>query len=401
MSEASSRRLLILTIVIVVFAALINERAEEPSDETRLNPRSALAGGGRGLADALGELGVVEGRLDRPWSDWIESEGDCGLVVIAPTAALDDFEVERLVAWLEQGGRMVWVPSLPREVSDGQQLEAPDRELAERLGVRTVGARPHSDAEASARLVGTPPPRAAQAFNRSPEAFGAWSRALVVDGPCEAWLVDGADRPCVAELTLGAGRVLVWGDALGLRNDRARQSPSAAAFVRSTSVFLGPEPALLDGFGHGLAALGSVELALWRWLVGAPSGQAVLLALAVALAWLVASSIRTAPVVAPPPPPGRSSVEHVEALAAAYARADAHERPARLLVEHAASRLGSVDLPTRLDALERTHPELRPCLTRVRRATEMPRKVRVVDLPQLADDLDQVVSAGRESHPTA
>ena len=98
-----------------------------------------------------------------------------------------------------------------------------------------------------------------------------------------------------------------------------------------------------------------------------------------------------------PPPPGRSSVEHVEALAQAYARAQAHARPARLLIDHAVSRLGSVDLGTRLDTLARTHPELEGELERVRRAARAPATVRPTDLPRLVDDLDAIVAAGRPS----
>jgi hypothetical protein len=150
---------------------------------------------------------------------------------------------------------------------------------------------------------------------------------------------------------------------------------------------------LLDGFSHGLGSLGSIPWALLRFLTRTDLGLALLLALAVGLVWLVTQTVRQAPPLPEPPPPGRSTVEHVEALAAAYARAGARARPARLLIQQAERRLGKIDLGQRLERLDRTRPELGASTERVRAALGAPRSVTVDELARLALDLDAVTAA--------
>jgi hypothetical protein len=390
MKPGDGRGWIAIMAAVLGLAALFSDRTNDESTETRLTPVSTAPGGGRAVATALDELGISVERLDRPWSDWVADDPQGTLVLIAPTAPTEAFEVERLAGWIERGGRLVLVPGNLRVGLGG--VGRPDALLAERLGLSARTARRFGDGHRAERAPSLTP-TARQALAGTPQQWSGWTRAFDVDSSHDAWVVDAAGRACVADCELGRGRVLLWSDPEGLRNDSAASGPWAAAFLRTVAVFADGSPVLLDGFSHGLGSLGSIPWALLRFLTRTDLGLALLLALAVGLVWLVTQTVRQAPPLPEPPPPGRSTVEHVEALAAAYARAGARARPARLLIQQAERRLGKIDLGQRLERLDRTRPELGASTERVRAALGAPRSVTVDELARLALDLDAVTAA--------
>ena len=391
----SSRALLILVVLGMLATAFLLGGDPDRTDSTRLSPLGVGPGGGKGLSDALLELDLTQGTLQRPWSDWIGETFDSVLVVVGPTSAVDDYEAERLVSWIEGGGRLLWAPG--EIVFAGLGASRMDTALAERLGVTPRTARRFGREAHRAATVPEPPLVARLALAGAPSEWETWNRSFDIEGDFTPWIVDGKGNPCVAELQIGSGAVLLWSDVKGLRNDKALAEPTAASFLRTVAVWADGDPVVLDGYSHGLAALGSIPLATRRWLVQDRFGNGVLIALLVGLAWLGINAVRRAPIVPTPPPAGRSSVEHVDALAQAYERARAHERPTRLILDHARSQLGTVDLERRLTTLERTHPELLDSIERLRAASGQKDGTSPAELLTLTHDVDRILAA--HTHP--
>lgn len=389
------------TVIVILLAFLTTPPSEESI--TRLSPEAVSPGGGAAISRGIDRLGLGGSIVRMPWLSWCAAHPGGVLAVLGPTAPLEDSSVSALVDWIDAGGTLIYVPG-----TSLIGLGRTDVALGDALGFTPRTAAPvrgDRDAKRIGRVTEGDAPLRERALGDAPDRWADWLRVVTVDGdvagePLEVWAADRLDRPAVALFARGAGRILLWADASSLRNDRLESDVSGAIFLRSVALVADGRDVWVDGYGHGLAALGDLQLALLRWSTGTRLGNVTLYLLAVGLLALVVAGVRIAPPIPEPPPRGRSPLEHVGALADAYRRAGARVRPTAQLIAAAERRLGAVDLPTRLASLRRLRPDLAPDLDRVERASEDPeRGVHPDDLVELCAALDRVVTA--ETAPTA
>ncbi|QDU68590.1 DUF4350 domain-containing protein [Engelhardtia mirabilis] len=388
--------IVIATIAVVVAAFLVTPPSSESA--TWLNPETTAPGGGAAIARGVERLGLGGDVVRETWTSWCEDHPGAVLAVIAPTASMEPESLESLLAWIDGGGTLIYVPGMATTL-----MPRTDVELSDALGFTMRTAARDPEDRTRPRVIRATEGRAPLrelGLEGAPEQWSDWLRAArtdaeVVGEPAEVWLQDHNGLPSVALFERGEGRVFLWCDAEGLRNDRQEAAGYGASFLRSIAVVAQDRPVFVDGYGHGLAALGDLELALWRWSTGTRLGNTALFALAIGLLAMVVAGVRVAPPIPDPPPPGRSPLEHVNALADAYRRAGAHRRPTEHLLSTVERRLGSVGLATRLASLRRSRPDLAKELDRVERASKDPGPTvtKTNDLVALCAALDLVATA--------
>lgn len=308
---------------------------------------SSSDGGARALSLVLEELGLDPLPRMRPWGGAPDPE--C-LVVLAPREPILPSEAAWCRSWIERGGRLVFAPP------EGEAA-AP---LSERLGLGKASpiaggiARRADDAslsEEARRILGATP-RSLAGFRRflePPKDEAAAGRVEVLAGA-------GEGAAAVLLLTIGDGRALVLSDAAPLTNERLQAGGAATFVARAIAWFAGPLPVWFDEFHHGYDERAGITQALSRFLRETPAGWASAQLVLLGIAATVFAGVRLGAPLSPPAPARRSSIEHVDALAAAYRSARAARRPAALLVEGLKLRLraeSAGELGRRLEGIAR------------------------------------------------
>jgi hypothetical protein len=139
-------------------------------------------------------------------------------------------------------------------------------------------------------------------------------------------------RPIVVSLHYaGGGSVTLLSDPGYLRN-RAWRSGHAPFFIAPLLVAHGPGPIVWDEYHQGFGESASLAGATFAWLVGTPAGWAVLQLAAVFGLGLAAAAVRFGPARSVIERRRRSSLEHLNALAAALEGAGGIETAVRLTI---------------------------------------------------------------------
>lgn len=340
----------------------------------------------------------------RPTSERDFRERVQAFVMLGAGPSLTRGEADALLEWVRSGGRLLYAP-LPREVGASQR----DPFLAT-LGVERrsrsefdewTAQQPHAaglSAQAARLLEGTP---------SSVSCSGALDLTeLAGDIPCEVLLGPEKDRSALALLHPGAGTIVLLTSTAPLTNAGLAESELTVATLRALAALADGGTLWFDEFHHGHDERVSVTQAGRRFLLGTHTGWALLALAAVGLIAVVVRGIRLGPPLPEPPPASRSSLEHVEALAAAWGVAHAHARPALLLVEGLRLRLGLAhqqELGERLAAVARREPQLSGAVATIGRACEGggPVSGAPSGLVPLADAIDAVLEAeGRRALPS-
>lgn len=333
--------LVVVAVALLVLGSLADvERRERDVSSTH----TAAPGGLRALYLAAEELGIRVGRWERPLDD--EEAGRPAALAVATPIGLRADEVDGLRGWVEAGGRLLYVVT-----RDGDAF-------ARSVGLVARSVPPGSSAEMMRRdPAGLSDPRAAALLEGTPAQVPAFERRMVrgdgcppatsceqpPDAPVVTPLLAAGDRLGAALVTLGAGRVVVVSDVEPISNRMLRGSGVAVLALRALADVAEDDVVWFDEYHHGYDARGALWSRAAMLLVGTPPGWAVLHLAAVGLLALAAAGVRFGSPLPAPAAPGRSSLEHVAALAAAYEAVGASRRAGKLLVDELALRL---DMPS-------------------------------------------------------
>lgn len=362
MNESSvQRRGLVVAALVVFVLSLVMPGADQRTDTVHLSSHVLGDAGGRGFYRVLEALDVEVSRWQRPLIE-LPERGATAVALLAPRLELADAEADRLVDVVASGGVVVYVPA-----EHDDEIDAFGARLGLSLRSWSGDVAPWTGA----------PPELRAILDDLPERLADHEAVVDVDentvDAVDVLVADDTSAVAVARLSLGRGVVLVPSvdPSLLTTANLAAHEPTATAAVRLVLATLEGRPLAFDEYHHGYQDGAGVVTAFTDWAVSTHSGWAVSACAALALLWLVAAGWRFGRALATPPPAPRSSLEHVDALAAAFAAAKASARPAALLVEGLRRRwrLATIrDLDQRLDALSTHHPDLADDVATIRRA---------------------------------
>lgn len=322
-----------LLVSLALLALILRTRAGEPaSDDPRLSTYHSAPGGARALRLVLEELGLPTRQRLEPFVDE-PADDAAAIALLAPVEALTPREVSTLLDWVRAGGTLIYVPGRATLLSDSLELLRrslmPDTVRAlQRPTWQGRTATPTADTLATG-VIEIPFFRAAFIDTVGPLLRPDVRVQMAVDG-----------APTVVAFAYDAGRVVAFSDALPLTNLHLRDGDAALLFARAV------EEAVAEGrvlefaeYHQGHRAGGGPWRAL-RAFLGTPPGYAVLQAALAGLALLLLVGHRFGSPYPAAPARRRSPIEHVDALATAYARAGARQTARRFLLEGLHRRLG-------------------------------------------------------------
>jgi len=307
-------------------------------DDRRLSTYVAGPNGAKGFADVLRRLGVAVERRRRPYFELASGTVRARqgvlfafLDVERPTAP----ELAAIADYVGRGGRIF--------VAGVTGIETC-------FGYRSQRLRRGADGDSAAVRgpAGWHIPDARRGLRRMPpESLAAETGAGAPEQRCTARLaarvdtllrtVDGG-AVALRLLFPSGGEVILLADGRFLTNRALRETDAGLAVL----------PWLLDGRTHrvttdeyhlGFGLRGSLSGASWAWLIGHPLGWAILQLMAVALVWLAVQAVRFGPARPVVERRRRSTLEHLEALAAGLDGAAGADTAVRLTVRGLRRRL--------------------------------------------------------------
>jgi hypothetical protein len=341
--------LALLLAALAGIALLVRPYADDAADDPR--PSTYLTGpnGARALFLLMDELGVSATRLLQPWAEPLPAGV---LVVLAPAQPPTPREVETLLAWMDAGGTLIYGAGAgadPVAIALDVQLQTtqPDT-LSPLQAVRWTGE--------TAYAAGEPAGAAARQWSAGVDSVAGFRSALSATSPAlhngdaEVLLRTLAGAPALVVLARGEGRAVVWSDAAVLSNRLLRDGAAALLFARAVSDAVADGGALtFDEYHHGYRQ-GSPARALWQFVTGTGAGRALLQAALAGMLLLLLYGHRLGAPLLEAVGRRRSPLEHVDAVAAAYRRADARRTARRLIVTGLERRLGRRILQSDTDA---------------------------------------------------
>jgi hypothetical protein len=328
------RDVIVLAVVLFILTAmalLLRPAGDGSSDDRRVSTFLTGQYGAAALYALMDELDIEAARQLQPWSD---DSSRAALVVLAPVHAPVPREMQALRAWVGAGGTLIYGSGGDARVDAmlGLQLRGllPDT-LGALATVRWTGATALPEVHPWTAGIDSIP-----GFRL---AFRTGSRALR-NGSFDVLLRTREGAATVVVFGMGEGRVIAWSDASVLGNHALRDGGAALLFARAASAVAADDGALrFDEYHHGYREASPLR-ALADVLTDSGGGRALLQAAAAGLALLLLFGARFGAPVREQRERRRSPLEHVQALAGAYHRADARPVARRLLVAGLERRLG-------------------------------------------------------------
>jgi hypothetical protein len=383
----------ILAVIVLVVAVLTPEATTARSGDSRLTTYSTSPQGAKGFYELAGRLGWhVERQKERGTPSF---DSTTIRALLSPPLPLPPTEVHRVLEDVRRGGALLTVLSGEEALEDSLPIH-----IAERGGTYKPPPEQHCQ-RASGALALWP--------DWQVHLFGlAWrDDDEHPEGPVFVSVAaSDSDEavPAAVGFPLGRGRVVVMSDPDLLRNDVIRVCSWAldvqavraleylsegAAYTRRRLVF----DEYHQGFGDHPGSLSAVM----HYLGATTSGRALLQIIAAVLVLTIATGVRAVPPRAPGRIERRSPLEHVDALAHAYARVGATRTVAMRLLHGMRRRVESRMRGTArsdealLDAAVVRQPRLKEDVAIVRRALAQP--VSRHDLDRTAEALDNIESS--------
>lgn len=324
-----------LLALLLAAAALLTILFTPGESRSALDPRAssfrATPQGTLGLFLLLEELGVPVERRVSPLVQGTPLPGV--LVILEPSEALSPSEIDALMRWVDDGGRLIYAAGADDPLLGALSL------IVEPASGDTLGNL--RLAAASAR--GNHPLLAGvETIHGFEFAFADSSRGLQRDGAVPLLRID-EQRLAAVLLRRGSGEILAWSDAAPLRNQSLRDGGGAALlFARGAAEFTTAVDGTIqfDEYHHGFRGGGSPASALASFLTDTPGGWMTLQLLLSGAALLLLLGSRFGEALPPAPARRRSPLEHLHALAQAYHAGGARNRARHLLLVGAARRLG-------------------------------------------------------------
>lgn len=359
------RRIFLLLAVAVLIALLFAPFSAADDEAGTLSSYSATPGGARGLHELLDRLGLDVRRRLEPMRDSLDP--NAVYLVLEPSVPLTASEVHRLLQAVRGGARLLAVPSLQSRLADSLRVaRAPElpRNTSPPAGER--GAFLAQDSTRSfgpgwVRWVLRGPGDDEDAPYLPPENATVLLSLDTENGP----------EPMVVGMPFGNGRLVVAAEPGLFRNSTLRVHPGAIRAVRYLEWLDagGNATIVFDEYHHGHGTHANVLREAGRALTATLAGRAVLQVALAGLLFLIAAGVR--PILPRPITriERRSPLEHVGALARAYAAINATARATRLLVRglqrrHHGIRAG--DEMAWLAAIGRQLPSVQPEVERLR-----------------------------------
>jgi hypothetical protein len=350
-------RLLLLIIGLLVIVLLAIPAPDERNQGAALSMRSATPRGARGLHDVLRRLGFpVEQRL-LPMRQGLDTQAV--FVVLDPPMPLTTTEIHRLLQTVRAGASLLALPSPAGQLADSlgvaREQEAVARAADERRRVTDVNSavlerrwlrhvlRKHTHPPDTTRVYR--PPAGALTFDSVRTERGT--------------------EPIIVGFPLGRGRVVVAAEPDLFSNFVFREGNAAVRVVRLLEWLQAgnaKRPIIFDEYHHGFGSHANTRVVTTRALTRTGAGRTVLQLAAAGLLLLFALGVRPVKPRARTRIERRSALEHVGALARAYATVRAHARATRLLVRGLRRRHGGLRGPrdevAYLKALAEHNPEV-------------------------------------------
>lgn len=319
---------LIFALFALLAIALIREPASTVQSELRLTTYAADPNGARGFYELIEELGWRAERRTTGFRG--ELDTTVTYAVLDPPIELTAAEVGSLLQAVRRGAGLIVVPRSGSRMSDSLQM------MTSGGGGAFAPVFQLTDSS-----YGTPPGAVVSAAH-------LWPRAILLPRApfpedtvtlLAATLQSGAAKriraqPVVLGFPYGNGWIVAVSDPTFLRNDVLRHGRTPVLAVRILEYAEPRERArvVFDEYHHGFGTHADIIGAIGRFLSDTPPGR-LLAQLVVAGLLLI---LALAPRALPPRPreriERRSAMEHVEALASAYAGAGATRTVARRLV---------------------------------------------------------------------
>lgn len=332
MTDRSQWRLIALLLAAAVLLAIFFTPGENRS---ALDPRAssfrATPQGTLGLFLLLEELGIPVERRVSPLVQGTPLPGV--LVILEPSEALSPSEIDALMRWVDEGGRLIYAAGVEDPLLGALGLIV-EPASGDSLGtLRLASASAEGDHPLLAEV---------ETIYGFEFAFADSSRGLQRGGAVPLLRMD-EQRLAAVLLRRGSGEILAWSDAAPLRNQSLRDAGGAALlFARSVAEFSTDVGGAVefDEYHHGFRGGGSPASALVSFMAETPAGWMTLQLLVSGAGLLLLLGSRFGEALPPAPGRRRSPLEHLHALAQAYGAGGARNRARHLLLVGAARRLG-------------------------------------------------------------
>lgn len=384
MSRRDYAAFVLLILVLAVFARLEQVQRQEQAEQLRPSSYATGRGGTGALFQALDELRMKPIRGLRPFvhPDSLRSP----LALLSPSEPPTPAELHTLAEWIRSGGVLIYAARAGDPTLDtlGLQLGRIAADSAARPGSRRTGSL--ADPIDGPLLKGV-------------DGAGPFlMRFDIVDSSRSVvpLLETETDEVVALEMAMGKGRVIAFSDVRPLTNQFVKADAGAATIFARAAAEAGAGVSF-DEYHHGYRRDGSVAGATFRFLAGTPLGRAIVQLGIAGLGLLLLAGARFGSPTPPAAARRRNSLEHVDALAAAYRRAGAHHTARNLLLDGFLRRLGESGRPVQreqaLDTVARAVPAgRRASLVRIQ---DEWRKGDSADLVVLAREMDRIFNEGR------
>lgn len=324
----------ILSVIAVLLVLFIIVAPQERADRTAAySSYGTGAGGVRALYEVLGRLDFNMSRNERPLTSTPATIGT--YVLLQPTQPLTTVEQNNLLQAVRDGATLVFT--------------AEDEAFADSLGFEPVPPTGGFPTLSRTRVAGGNPrdtdisgPQAAlrAAFPISvtvaptPRSGGQAFMWLVPDDDSRAARLDSVHQSTlVSGHRVGRGYAIAVAPPAIVMNQVIREPRAAIAIVRAiqfangTTGAYGKQPrsndVVFDEYHHGFGVHADMPAAVMNALTNTPLGRTTLELIAAALVLLLALAVRPIAPVSIPGVSRRSPLEHVGALAHAYAQVNA------------------------------------------------------------------------------
>jgi len=382
----------ILAAIVIVVAVSTPEATTARGGDPRLTTYSTSPQGAKGFYELAERLGWRTERQRARGTPSLDSTTIRAL--LSPPIELPPTEVHRVLEDVRRGGALLAVVSGEEPLEDSLPVH-----LAENSGTYKPPSGQHC-ARPSGALALWP--------DWQVRLFGLEWREGHPDGTVFVTVASSDSEevtlPAAVGFPLGRGRVVVMSDADLLRNDVIRVCSWALDVVAVRALeYLSDGGAhkrqrlVFDEYHQGFGEHPGSLSAVMHYLGATPSGRALLQIVLAVLVLTVATGVRAVPPRAPGRVERRSPLEHVDALAHAYARVGATRTVAMRLLRGMRRRVeprmrgaASSDEAI-LDAALIRQPLLRDDVAIVKRALSQP--VSTHDLDRTAEALDNIESS--------
>jgi uncharacterized protein DUF4350 len=388
----------VLLAALILLVLLTPTQELTPLDrQGPLTTTSTSPAGARGLYEVAKRLGWPVVRQRERFAAPLDSSRV--YLVLDPPLAPSAIEVHALVDAVRRGAGLVYVASGGTELDDSLHV----RSSLGTGGTMIPPPEPDMEQPCQAQDEGSP---AINWYNDSVHLYlFARTRAWPDDTTTFAVVrPDSARRsrePAAVGYPLGTGRVVVLSDPDMLRNDVIRVcrwglGPTAVRMLEYASAG-GRPPLVFDEYHFGSKAIANWWAAAAHFLTGTSPGRAVAQIAVAGLILLAASAWRPVVPMARKRIERRSALEHVEALARAYARVSATRTAVRRLIRglrrrHARKGVGSED-DAYLAALAARNPRLAGDVRRIVRGLDTTlTPTELLAVGRAVDHIDRVLS---------